>query len=74
MRSYREAVATMIMHLPPIMSHASLLYFGRSIRKAQSNQVAYQMIQELKAEFKKEEEEKRLAEESIPKPIEILNS
>jgi hypothetical protein len=46
--SYRNAIATMIMHLPPTVDKMPLVYFGRSIKKAQSNQIAYEIIQQIK--------------------------
>lgn len=48
--SYRQAVATMIMHLGPIQYRASKHYFYASIRKSMANQVAYDKIQEIKQE------------------------
>lgn len=52
MKSYREYVATMIMHLPPTCHKSKLLYFGKSIKKAQANQSAYNMIQKFKEQDK----------------------
>jgi len=48
MLSYRNAVATMIMHLGPQESHKPKYYFARSIKKAASNQIAYEKIQQIK--------------------------
>lgn len=45
---YVQAVATMIMHLPPQAHKAPPLYFARSIKKAMSNEVAFNIIQEQK--------------------------
>lgn len=54
--SYRQAVATMIMHLSPTTDKKAPLYFAKSIKKAQANEVAYHVIQEFKEKFKKEEQ------------------
>jgi hypothetical protein len=62
--SYRNAIATMIMHLGPTTSFKSPYYFAVSIKKAMSNQVAYQKIQEYK-KLEKELEEKRILEEQV---------
>lgn len=72
MRSYREAIATMIMHLPPTCHRMRLQYFAKSIRKAQANQAAYGMIQEFKAALQAEElkaEEEAKAQATI---VEVL--
>lgn len=53
MPSYRHAIATMIMHLGPTTSRKSNYYFASSIRKAMANQIAYQVIQDLKADEEK---------------------
>lgn len=51
--SYRQCLATMIMHLKPTVHMARPYYFYKCIKKAQANQVAYDMIQELKEEADK---------------------
>lgn len=68
MRSYREAIATMIMHSGPTISTKSLYYFAKSIRKAQANQVAYNMLMIFKEEAKTEEE----AEKNKPVEVEAV--
>lgn len=74
MPSYRHAVASMIMHLGPQTSTKSKIFFARSIRKAMSNQVAYEKIQELKdAEIAKAKQEQLKADEvtaAVESPIE----
>jgi len=55
--SYRNAVAFMIQHLPPECTRVSLSRFGRSIHKARANQLAYGVIQEIRAKEKLREEE-----------------
>lgn len=57
--SYKNAVATMIMHLSPQQSYAPKAYFAKGIRKSMANQIAYSKIQE----YKKLEEEREKAEE-----------
>ncbi len=44
--AYKQAVATMIMHLGPTVHRKSRRFFYKSIRKAQANQVAYEMIKQ----------------------------
>lgn len=51
-KSYFSAIATMIMHLPPTCHKKSKFYFAKSIRKAQSNQVAYEIIMRNREEQK----------------------
>lgn len=64
-RSYRQAIATMIMHLPPTRHKRALSYFARAIKKAQANEAAYHMIQSFKAEI---EAEQKAAE--VPEVVE----
>lgn len=42
--SYRLAIATMIMHLGPQTAFKSPFWFFKSIRAAQSKEVAYQLV------------------------------
>jgi hypothetical protein len=46
--SYRHAIAASMMHLPPTQAKKSIRYFGFIVRKAVSNQIAYEKIQSLK--------------------------
>jgi len=55
MPSYRNAVATMIMHLPQTEDKAALSFFAKSIRKAMANQVAYEVIQQIREDEKAKE-------------------
>lgn len=55
-RSYRHAVATMIMHLGPQVTKVPKMYFVDSIRKAMANQIAFEKIQLIKEEEKAEME------------------
>lgn len=48
MPSYRNAIASMIMHLGPTTDKKPLLFFAKAVRKAQANQIAYEEIQKLK--------------------------
>lgn len=50
--SYRHAIAAMIMHMGPTIDRVTLYHIARSIRKAQSNQVCYELIQRLKEDEK----------------------
>lgn len=54
--SYKNAIATMIMHLSPTTDRKSKYYFVKSVRKAQANQVAYEMIDAIREEEKKARE------------------
>lgn len=58
MPSYHHAVATMIMHLPPTKHKASKHYFAKSLKKAQANQTAYEVIQKIKEAEKAEKDAK----------------
>lgn len=46
--SYRHAIAASMMHLPPTQAKKSKRYFGFIVRKAVSNQIAYEKIQSYK--------------------------
>lgn len=46
--SYRNAIATIIMHLGPITTHKAKKFFAASIHKAMANQVAYEKMQEIR--------------------------
>lgn len=46
-RSYRHAIATMIMHLGPTTTAIPKIFFVRSVRKAMANQLAYDKIKEI---------------------------
>lgn len=46
----------MIMHLGPTVSYRSKYFFATCIRKAMSNQIAYEIIQEIRIEEEKKSE------------------
>lgn len=48
--SYRQAIASMIMHLSPSTFYKAPFYFATSVKKAMANQLAYEKIQQLKKE------------------------
>ena len=48
--SYRQAIASMIMHLSPTTSYQAPFFFAKSVKKAMANQIAYEKIQQLKKE------------------------
>lgn len=52
--SYRQAVYSLIMHVPPTEDKASMSHFAKAIRKAMANQVAYLKIEELRKQAKAE--------------------
>lgn len=68
--SYRNAVATMVMHLGPTVSRKAPYYFVTSIRKAQANEVAYAVIQEMRAL----EKQKQAEETATLKSVEPVSS
>lgn len=55
--SYRHAIASAIMHLDPITDRKELAFFAKAIRKAISNQVAFNKMKQLE----KEDNEKQAA-------------
>lgn len=55
--TYRHALASMIMHLGPTTHRKSKWFFVASIRKAQANQIAYEVIEQVKADDRKKAEE-----------------
>jgi hypothetical protein len=55
--SYKHAVASMIMHLNTTKASMPLRYFVDSIRKAQANEIAYNVIQTIRDEDKKQQQE-----------------
>lgn len=48
--SYRQAIASMVMHLSPTTAYKSPMYFAFAVKKAMANQLAYEKIQQLKKE------------------------
>lgn len=50
--TYRGAIATMIMHLDPLVTRKPKAWFAASIRKSMSNQIAYAKLQQYKNEKK----------------------
>lgn len=53
--SYTGAIATMIMHLGPQVTHKAPRYFAKAIIKSQANQTAYAVLQAAKEAEKKKE-------------------
>lgn len=43
--SYRQTVATIVMHLPPTTASKAPLFFAKSIHKGMANQISYEQIQ-----------------------------
>lgn len=54
--SYKQAIAASIMHLPTHTTRKSPRWFAIGIRKAMANQIAYEVIYEIKEREKKEKE------------------
>lgn len=46
--SYRQTFATMVMHLDQTKAHKSPSFFAKAIKKAQANQVAYEVIDQIR--------------------------
>ncbi len=72
--SYKQLVASMIMHLDNTTIKAPKLYFVNAIKKAQANEVAYHVIQEGRDKALKEAAEKaeRLETEATNKATETV--
>jgi CRISPR/Cas system CMR-associated protein Cmr5 small subunit len=65
--SYHHAIATMIMHLGPLQNTVTRHYVARGIQKSMANQVAYQVIQNIK----QKEKETKDAEQSHAETVEV---
>lgn len=52
--SFKHTLAQMIMHLPVDQYLTPRSYFGTCIKKAMANQVAYEIINEIKAQYEQE--------------------
>lgn len=50
--SYRQAMASAIMHLGPVTDKAPKSFFAKSVKKAMANHAAFEKIQQLKEEEK----------------------
>lgn len=61
-----DAIATMIMHIPPTAAKVPMRYFGESVQKSIANKAAYTKL----AEFRN----KRAAAESAAKQVETTPS
>lgn len=48
--SYKQALASHIMHLPASQTYSSKMFFVKSVKKAMANQVAFEVIQQIKDE------------------------
>lgn len=60
MASYRQAVATMIMHLGPTTHQKAPYFFAKSIKKAAANQIAYEMIQLIRDNENAKQQDKQI--------------
>lgn len=72
--SYKQAIATMVMHLEPTESKKHISFFGRALKKSMANQVAYEVIDLIreadktkKQQLKQEADQQLVA--SVDKPI-----
>ncbi len=71
--SYKQAVASSIMHLPPTVSQKAPSFFASTIRKAMANQIAYNIIEEVRAQ-EKAEQIKQAATQPIGEPAACLET
>lgn len=65
--TYHHAIASAVMHLGPITHSKSKRYFAKSVRKSIANQVAFEKIQ-----FLREEEKKQRAQSEVTPQEELL--
>lgn len=70
LQSYKEAIATMILHLSPTTDRKSPLFFVKSVKKAMANQVAYSFLHPPK----EDEEAKKKASEEAADPTQKTES
>ena len=63
--SYRNAIASMIMHLGPTVAYKAPVYFAICVKKAMANQIAYEKIQSLK------KQEAEYIEKTEFKPLDV---
>lgn len=70
--SFRNMIAGMIQHAPQTASRLSPLYFGKRIRKAIANEVAFYVMKDLKEKRKLEEEQKTIAAATAPSSPEVV--
>lgn len=67
MPSYRQAIASMIMHLGPQAHKKSKAFFVVSVKKAMANQIAYDAIDAIRrAEKEVKADEPKPSEDAIP--------
>lgn len=52
--SFRHAIATQVLHLPPNVMRKSQMYFVSTLRRSIANQTAFQIVQETKGAQKNE--------------------
>lgn len=69
---YKHAISTMVMHLDPTQTMKPKSYFARSIKKAQANQVAYAIIQEINKKQKEEQEKKQNETANGASPVKLV--
>jgi hypothetical protein len=65
--SFRQAIATMIMHLGPTVDRKAPYFFAKALRKTMANQVAYTAIEEIRSA--KKNEAKSLPEVASDEPV-----
>lgn len=67
--SYRQAIATMVLHLGSLTSSKSRHFFARTIKASMSKQVAYEALQQSRA--KAEAAEKPAEAPTPPAPVPV---
>lgn len=63
--SYKQAIATMIMHLGQSVHKAPKSLFAKCIKKSMANQVAYEIIQQIRDDEKLKQQEAAAALEKV---------
>lgn len=62
--SYKQAMATMVMHLGPTKDSIAPRFFVKSIRKSMANQIAYAVIEQCREAHKQEQAATHTTDES----------
>lgn len=77
--SYKQMIASMILHLDTTTTKAPKLYFAKAIKKAQANEVAFNVIQdckdqEIKAQAEQAERLKTVATNGIEETAQSVSN
>ncbi len=72
--SYKQYVASMIMHLPETQREAHVSYFVDALHKRLANEAAYAIIEEVRALEKLEAEQLKLKQEEVTTVLTAVTS